>query len=185
MGQNEIALENQIRKMIYKHITEYPGVSFSTLKKFYELNDSTLRYHLKYLERAEKITSQIKDGILHFYLFNRNLTGPNTVNTNSMAPQLSPEQNNILNVIKQYPGINQSELISQTSLKRHVIGYNISQLLDLGMVRKVNNGRNVCYEHISNDLLEYEMLKILAVKFLRNEIDEQTYLRLRSQLKKE
>ena len=185
MGKDEIALENQIRKMLYKHISQYPGVSFSTLKRFYELNDSTLRYHLKYLERAEKISSQLKEGILHYYLFNRNWNNQNQQNPDIYTHQLTHEQNNILNTIKQYPGINQSELMSQTALKRHILSYNLSQLINQGIIRKVNNGRNVCYEHITNDLLEYEMLKILAVKFLNNELDEQTYLRLRGMLKRE
>ena len=55
MNKDKEKLEHYLRKMIYNHIKEYPGVSFSTLKKVYDLNDSTLRYHLKYLERNEKI----------------------------------------------------------------------------------------------------------------------------------
>ena len=48
---------------------------------------------------------------------------------------------------------------------------------------KNNHVKNVCYEYIPDDLLEYELLKMLTVKFLNNEIDEQTFLKLRNKLK--
>jgi predicted transcriptional regulator len=185
MSRDKIALENQIRKMIYTHIVEYPGVSFSTLKRFYELNDGTLRYHLNYLARAEKITSKIEAGKLHYYPYAKSVIDSNSTNTKSKSHELTPHQELILNAIKQNPGINQTELIAKTSLKRHILTYNISLLIDLGMVKKNNHVRNVCYEYIPDELLQYEILKMLTVKFLNNEIDEQTFLKLRSILKKD
>jgi predicted transcriptional regulator len=183
MSRDRVALENQIRKTIYTHIVEYPGVSFSTLKRFYDLNEGTLRYHLNYLERAEKITSKLEDGKLHYYPF------PTKINdskpTNAKSHDLNPHQKLILNVIKQNPGINQTELIAKTSLKRHILTYNISQLINLGMVKKNNHVRYVCYEYIPDELLQLEMLKMLTIKFLKNEIDEQTFLKLKNKLKKD
>jgi predicted transcriptional regulator len=185
MSRDKVALENQIRKMIYTHITEYPGVSFSTLKRFYDLNDGTLRYHLNYLERAEKITSKLEAGKLHYYPYAKSEIDSDSTNINSKSHELTPHQVLILGAIKQNPGINQTELIAKTSLKRHILTYNISQLIELGMVKRNNHVRNVCYEYIPEELLQYEMLKMLTIKFLNNEIDEQTFLKLRSKLKKD
>ncbi len=185
MSQDEVALENQIRKTLYNHIEEYPGVSFSTLEKVYNLNHSTLRYHLKYLEHAERITSKLENGKLHYYICKSKELFSNPMNNNVKTQNLTPHQENILNAIKQYPGINQTELISKTSLKRHILTYNLSKLIKRGIVRKINHEKNVCYEYIPNELLHYEMLKILAIKLLNKEIDEQTYLKLRSRLKKD
>jgi len=185
MSRDKVALENQIRKMIYTHIVEYPGVSFSKLKRFYDLNDGTLRYHLNYLERDEKITSKIKSGKLHYYPYGKSVIDSNSANKNSKSHELTSHQEIILNAIKQKPGINQTELIAKTSLKRHILTYNISLLIDLGMVKRNNHVRNVCYEYIPDELLQYEMLKMLTVKFLNNEIDEQTFLRLKNKLKKD
>ena len=182
MSRDKVALENQIRKMIYKHITEYPGVSFSTLKKIYDLNDGTLRYHLNYLARAKKITSRLEAGKLHYYPYAKPVTDSSSSNSNLRSHELTPHQELILNAIKQNPGINQTELITKTSLKRHILTYNISQLIDLGMVKRNNHVRNVCYEYIPDELLQYEMLKILTIKFLNNEIDEQTFLKLKNKL---
>jgi predicted transcriptional regulator len=185
MSKSEVALENKIRKMIFTHILEYPGVSFSTLKKVYDLNDSTLRYHLNYLERAEKIRSQKENGKLHYYPYQSNQEISNHGNINPKIQNLTTHQKQILNTIKQYPGINQTELITKTSLQRHILTYNISQLINMGIVRKFNNERNVCYEYITDDTLKYEMLKVLVIKLLNNEIDEQTFLKLKSKLKKD
>jgi predicted transcriptional regulator len=183
MSRDEVALENKIRKKVYTHILEYPGVSFSTLKRFHDLNDGTLRYHLNYLERAKKICSKLEAGKLHYYPFARTVIDSNSTNTNLKSNELTSHQEHILNAIRQNPGINQTELIAKTSLKRHILTYNISQLIELGMVKKNNHVRNVCYEYISDELLQYEMLKMLTIKFLNNEIDEQTYLKLRRKLK--
>ena len=183
MSKEKVEEENQIRKMIYTHIKEYPGVSFSKLKRFYDLNDGTLRYHLNYLERAKKISSKLENGKLHYYPFTRTAIDSNSTVPDSKTRSLTPHQELILNAIIQNPGINQTELISKTSLKRHILTYNISQLIDLGMVKKNNHVKNVCYEYIPDELLEYELLKMLTVKFLNSEIDEHTYLKLRNKLK--
>lgn len=185
MSKDKVTLENQIRKMIYAHIVEYPGVSFIKLKRVYDLNDGTLRYHLNYLQRAQKITSKIESGKLHYYPRAKFVINSNLTNTNLKSHQLTPHQELILNAIKQYPGVNQTELIAKTSLKRHILTYNISQLIDLGMVKKNNHVQYVCYEYIPEELLQYEMLKMLTIKLLNNEIDEQTFLKLRSRLKKD
>ncbi|WP_455392863.1 winged helix-turn-helix transcriptional regulator [[Eubacterium] cellulosolvens] len=185
MSRDKVALENQIRKMIYTHIVEYPGVSFSTLKRFHDLNEGTLRYHLNYLERAEKITSKLEAGKLHYYPFGKSSIDSNSTKSDSKTHELTPHQELILNAIKQNPGINQTELIAKTSLKRHILTYNISQLIDLGIVKKNNHVRHVSYEYMPDELLQYEMLKMLTIKLLNNEIDEQTFLKLRSKLKKD
>lgn len=185
MSKDKVALENQIRKMIYKHIVEYPGVSFSKLKRIYDLNDGTLRYHVNYLARAQKITSKIEAGKLHYYPYARSVIDSNPTNPNLRSHELTSHQENILNAIRQNPGINQTDLIAKTFLKRHILTYNISQLIDLGMVKKNNHVRNVCYEYITDELLQYEMLKMLTIRFLNNEIDEQTFLKLKNKLKKD
>jgi predicted transcriptional regulator len=184
MSRDKVALEHEIRKKVYIHITEYPGVSFSTLKRFHELNDGTLRYHLNYLVRAEKISSNLEAGQLHYYPNTITVADPNTTNGHESPryQNLTTHQEHILNIIKQHPGINQTELIAKTSLKRHILTYNITQLIAFGLVKKNNHVKFVCYESIPKDLLQYEMLKMLTVKLLNNEIDEQTFLKLKEKL---
>jgi predicted transcriptional regulator len=187
MSRDKVALENETRKKIYTHIIEYPGVSFSKLKRFYELNDGTLRYHLNYLVRAEKISSNLEAGQLHYYPYTSTRIDPSSMDGNekSRHQDLTPQQEYILKVIKQNPGINQTELMTRTALKRHVLTYNITQLIALGLVKKNNHVKYVCYEYIPPDLLQYEMLKMLTIKLLNNEIDEQTFLKQKDKLNNE
>jgi DNA-binding MarR family transcriptional regulator len=88
-----------------------------------------------------------------------------------------------LNAIKHDPWINQKELIAKTSLKRHILTYNLAKLIELDLVRKINYERNVCYEYVTNELLQNEILKVLVIKLLNNEIDEQTFLKLKDKLR--
>jgi predicted transcriptional regulator len=181
MSKEKVELEHYIRKMIYNHILEYPGVSFSTLKKVHDLNDSTLRYHLKYLERAEWVSPQLENGQLHYYPYN-STERKSKSSTEHPTHTLTQHQETILSIIKLHPGITQKELGDRTALKRFILTYNIPKLIDLGMVRKVNNGSKVCYEYITPQQLDHEMLKVLAIKLLKNEIDEQTFNELKRKL---
>jgi predicted transcriptional regulator len=185
MSRKKVPMENQIRKKINARITQYPGVPFSTLKKFYEIKDSTLRYHLSYLEPAESITSKLETGKLHYYPYNGSTISSDPNNKNTKSFGLSPRQEKILSTIKLYPGINQTDLLNKTSLKRHILIYDVTQLIDQCLVRKIKQEKNVCYEYITEDLLDYETLKVLAIRFLNNEIDEQTFIKLRNKLKHE
>ena len=180
--KKEVVEEHETRRMIFNHIQSYPGVSYQLLKSIYGLSDGTLRYHLKYLEKGDKVQSKLENGKRHFY--------PNGYA--NMITQMSEEllekhkltqiQIQILNTIKRYPEINQKDLIRKTGLKRFVITYNLKRMIDMGFVRKYNHRRNVCYEYITDKLLRFEMLKILSIKLLNKEIDEQTFLNLKSKL---
>ena len=182
MNNTKGDLEHYIRKMIYNHIIEYPGVSFSTLKRVFDLNDSTLRYHLKYLERTDRITPTMERGQLHYYPFNQISSTPDSTPGPHQKQKLTHHQEAILNAIRHYPGITQKELGKRTSLKRFILTYNLSKLIDLGMVRKNNHSHAVCYEPITDQQLNHEIMRVLTVKLLNKEITEQSYNELKRRL---
>lgn len=47
------------RDLIYRHILEYPGVSFQLLKGIFRMSEGNLRYHLNVLESREKVRSKM------------------------------------------------------------------------------------------------------------------------------
>lgn len=184
MIDGEDALAHDTRKMIYNHITAYPGVSFGILKNVFSLNESTLRYHLNYLERAEKIKLSLEKGKRIYYPIQSSVASP--VNPSGSGSektyQITLLQQKILDIIKEYPGITQKELTNKIGLKRFKIVNNVKRLLNLNMIRKTPNGKNVYYEYITNDQFRYELLKGLVIKLLKKEIDEETFLKLKRQL---
>ena len=182
MSSGADALEHETRRMIYDHILAYPGVSYKILKKVFGLTDGTLRYHLNFLERAEKIRFSLEAGRRLFFP-NYNEVPSSQLHPNSFKPyNITPLQQRILTTIKQYPGISQKELIGKTGLKRYTIVNNLKKLLKLDIVRKTPNGRNVYYEYITNEQLRYEILRGLVIKLLKKEIDEETFLKLKREL---
>jgi predicted transcriptional regulator len=183
MGDDSV-MENENRRMIYNHITAHPGVSFSVLKKVFNLNDSTLRYHLNYLEKNEKISLGLESGTRQYYPYmeNNHVTLDQEESNGEMIPELSDIQERIIEVIKKYPKINQKELGHKTRINRITLSRNLKTLINLCIVRKMPNGNKVIYEYIAFSKLRYEILKRLLIKLINNEIDEGTFLKLKRKL---
>ena len=69
----DIVFDHEFRKMIYTHILTYPGVSYITIKNIFNLPDDTLRYHLKYLEKADRILADKENGKRCYYPLNNEI----------------------------------------------------------------------------------------------------------------
>ncbi len=104
---------------------------------------------------------------------------------NSLFKTLTKSQQRIITIIKHYPGITVSELVKMTRLNKRVLQYNIRKLRDQMIIWKVGNGRSTSYEYVTKEKFRNEVFKLLIKKFLRNEIDEETYFFLKRKLKKE
>ena len=181
---SEYALEHNTRKMLINHILTYPGVSFGTIKQVFNLPDGTLRYHLNYLESKKEIKSQLVRGNRCYYP-NKEIIFDSNSQSNIGVHRLNDNQERLLDTVKRYPGITQKELMISTGLARVTVGQNIKKLIDFGIVRREQNGRNTCYFFISNVELVDKIRRRLITKFLNNEIDEQTFLALKKKLDRE
>jgi predicted transcriptional regulator len=182
-GQDkESALDHETRKMIYNHITHYPGVAFSVLRDIFALPEGTLRYHLKYLERAESICSELEGGNRCYYPEKTETLMLNLVEGQGASHKLTEIQKRILMIIKQNPGINQAELIKRTKLNRFTVNYNMKKFISLGLVRKFDDGGRVFYEYITDSVMRHEIMKSLIIKLLNNEIDEKMFNELKEKL---
>ena len=178
----ESVMEHDTRKMIYNHITVYPGVPFGVLKKVFDLSKSTLRYHLQYLEKAESIFSEIESGKRCYYPQKNEVILSRLTENHRDTHKFTKLQKRILSIIQNYPGINQKELVKKANLSRFTITYNLNKFIDLGIIRKVNDGSFVYYECITDDLMKHEILKTLIIKLLNDEIDEKSFNDLKEKL---
>ncbi len=167
--------------MIYSHISVYPGVSFTIIKNLFNLTDSTLRYHLNYLETKKEITSKIEGRNKCYYPVEQIILNTKTESSLGVY-KLNINQERILDIIKRNPWISQKELVLKTGLKNFTVKYNLKKLINFGVVQKKENGRNSLYKFISGPELKQEILKRLVLKLLDHELDEHTFLKLKRKL---
>jgi predicted transcriptional regulator len=182
MPSGDKALDNKIRRMIYNLIVNYPGVPFNKLMEIFELTDSNLRYHLNYLEKNGKISSGIDNGIKHYYPHPSNVKILQKPQDIIESQKLNQEQKRLVGIIKKYPGISQKELIQRSGIKRTTALRNINTLKNLNLIKNNKFQKNVCYEYVPDVEMKFTVIKGLIIKFLRKEIDEETFLRLKRKL---
>jgi predicted transcriptional regulator len=185
MVKQDLVLKNETRRMIYNHILEHPGVSFVVLKKVFGLPDGTLRYHIDYLKRAEKINISKENGKRIYYPCRLSYPQNSTSENGFEKYNLNSVQESILDVLKLHSRLNQKELSRRTKLNRFKVRNNINKLMELGIVRKITNQNTVYYEYISEGQMQFEIAKALAIKLLNGEIDNKTFMELIAKLEKE
>ncbi len=181
MFGGEEGLEHKTRKLIYNYISTHPGASFSVIKDFFDLNESTLKYHLHFLEKNNRIISQ-REGRQRLYFCE------GVKNVDFHYPQkvkmlnLSRSQQRMLTLIKRQPGIGKHELLNFTRMNRRTLNYNLEKLLEQKLIWKVKNAGKIGYEFITKEKLRKEIYNKLLMKLLSDEIDEEKFLRIKKKL---
>ena len=182
MPSGDKVLENKIRRMIYKFIVAYPGVAFNDIKNIFELKDSNLSYHLNYLEKHNKISGSLEGGSRCYYPHPSSVKLLQKSQDAIESHKLTPEQERLLTIIKEYPWINQKDLVKKSGIKRITAIRNLNELKTLNLINNKKFQNNVYYEYVPDVETKFIMLKGLVIRFLRDEIDEKTFLRLKNKL---
>jgi predicted transcriptional regulator len=181
MSEDQGVLNHRSRKMLYNYILSHPGISFGAIQKVFEMNSSTLKYHLRYLEKYNKIKSKHEGKALVYFCPGQ--TDPEQRPASiAKINVLSETQHYLLNLIRNRPGITRSVLINISKLHPKTFSYNIDKLIERQLIWKVHNGSEVGYEYISEDKLRFEMYNQLILKLLSNEIDEDIFHRIKRKL---
>ena len=157
---------NGVRPKIVNYLQMHPGTSFNTIKSIFELNDSTLRYHLRYLEKRGKIKSDSDKRIYY-------PVGHGAKTT------LTATQKQLLGTIKNHPGITQKELAARTKINRLTVRNNINSLTEKELLSVIKIGKEIHHFYIYPEELERMKMMRLITKFLLDTIDEETYWDLR------
>lgn len=169
MGSKDSEDKNEIRPKLANYIRIHPGTSFKTIKTIFGLTDSTLRYHLRYLEKKEQIKSDENKRI--YYPIGH--LGESSLNKT---------QQRIVNTIKRNPGITQKELSAKSKMNRLTIRNNINFLEEKEIISQVKIGKEVHHFYVYPEELEEKKILRLITKFLLDKIDEETYWDLKQGL---
>jgi len=176
MDDSQGALDHRSRKLIYNFISTHPGSSFKVIKNFFEMNKSTLSYHLNYLERNKKIISKREGRNRCYYCVYATATKLDKRST------LTPTQRKLVNTIQDNPGITNKELMIHIKINRKNLHYNIKKLRELKLIWAVKTRGVLGYEYVTEEKLRHEMATTLISKLLSNEIDEETYHKIKDKL---
>ncbi len=178
------ALEHQTRKMVYNYVSRHPGATITTMQQVFDLAEGTLRYHLHYLERHRILRSQTQGKFRCYYTSQRPRPAGSTVPDMSLDA-LTPVQKDVATMVQQNPGITIAQMESRTGMDRGVLHHNLKVLRDRMLIWKVGNGRATKYEFTSEDRVRKELFRLLVAKFVKGEMDEDTYLMLKGELERE
>ena len=157
MAGGEEGLEHKTRKLIFNYISSHPGSSFGVIRDFFELNESTLKYHLHFLERNNRITSKREGRNRCYFSTSRKEFKYQTPVQNQT---LNPTQQQILNIIGSNPGIIKQELLTKSKLNRKTLEYNLNKLIDHKIIWKVKNSNEIGYEHITNHVAFWQGVEV-------------------------
>lgn len=174
-------MNHKTRVLICRYISTHPGVSISQLSGVFDINYSTLKYHLKYLEKNNIIVSK-KDGrTRRFYADQRSAINPGS-DLHTAIDSLNSNQQMVLRIIQTNSGITKKELMKHTKLNRKTVEYSLNKLTEKKLIWNVSNSDIRGYEYINEEKLRYEILNQLLAKLLSNEIDEVTFQILKKKL---
>jgi len=174
MVQEERLLDNPTRRSLYHHILAYPGVSFTILRKVFSTPEGTLRYHLRQLEKGERISSRLRKGRRCFFP----AEGSDLqISLKDRAPDLSlsPSQERILFTVNRRPGMDQKDLARTLGMNRFTLAYNINRLMEGGLIMRWRDGREIRYRYLSKKELDHEIIRRAAIDLLRGGISERTF----------
>ena len=147
--KRENTLDNYIRGQIHGYILAKPGCHYNQIKQTLNLNNGTLAYHLRKLEREEFIKS-IRDGMYkRFY--------PVGLKIPKREIKLSAMQERILDIIRHHPGISQKEVAGEVGISAPAVIYHIGVLAGAKLVRSDKVGSRMEYRALERPEDEWEL----------------------------
>jgi len=130
-------LDNYVRGKIHGYVIANPGDHYNGIKGNLGINNGTLAYHLKVLERENYLKSRMDGKYKRYYPYE------------SMIPskkKLSPIQKLLVEKLKNNPGISQRKLGKLAGESVQVVNYHMKQLEDAEVVKieKLGNRSKCC-----------------------------------------
>ena len=134
----EDIFQNENRIKIIKEIIKNPGIHQNELMRTCDLQKGQLQWHLEVL-LINQIIKKETQGQYSIYFPNlKSFELPLEIKKGIIRDSSSYQ---ILEIIKDNPGINSSSIAKKTSLAKNTVKYHIDKLVDLDLIYSKNIGR--------------------------------------------
>ena len=133
--QKDTLADEPTRQKLLKYIYAEPGANFKQLKDKFSLHNGTLAHHINILENHDIITSH-RSGRQRLFF-------PMGINQEISRISLvtNETQRNIMDIVKDTPGITQSMISKQMNMSRQKINYHVNSLVDKAFIKIEKHGR--------------------------------------------
>lgn len=168
---------HKTRRLLKEYISENPGITFKILMNAFNINKGTLTYHLGYLMRRRMIVQEKKGRERCYFSYIKKrfpFTSPNL--------ELNDEQEHLLEIISNEPGISNDILRKRSGLKISSFTYNLNRMKNLKLIWRVKGRDGFGYEIVTEEKLKDKMLLILVTRFTNGEMDRDTLMRMIDEL---
>ena len=135
-------LDHEKRQLIYSTILMNPGIDVPMLASLTSINLHTLRYHIGYLLRMQKIAC-IEQGAGYHFFENHGRYGH--ADQQHILFRKYPTTNNIITLVGENPGITRGEIADHLGLAGPSVTRWMHRLIAEGMVTEVREGRFARY----------------------------------------
>ena len=134
--QKDTLADEPTRQNLLQHIYSTPGSNFKQLKERFDLHNGTLAHHINILENHNMITSHRSGRQRLFFPFGN----INRLETRA-ALITNKTQKEIVDIVKQNPGITQSMISQHLSVSRQKINYHVNSLASKAYLKIEKQGR--------------------------------------------
>jgi predicted transcriptional regulator len=171
--------ENPVRKRILYFITQNPGSTFLSVSKSLGINESTLRYHLKCLERRGEIDLRLMKGSRVVFP-GRDIDAPKGFGRRKR--KLDPRSDRILSIIEGHPGLDHDEILARTDMSKKDVLMVLRSLIRSHMVIMVEDEvRERCSYYLARTYYD-KMFRYLVELLVQKRIDEESFLERKMEL---
>jgi DNA-binding MarR family transcriptional regulator len=134
--QKDTLADEPTRQKLLSTIYAEPGANFTQLKERLGLHNGTLAHHINILENNKMVTSHRSGRQRLFFPFGRSI---NSTIRNSLITNRT--QKDIIQIVKENPGITQSMISQQLDTSRQKINYHVNSLSNNSLLRVEKQGR--------------------------------------------
>lgn len=131
-------LANEMRERVYRHVTAVPGSNVAELVRASGVDRSTLRYHLKVLERAGLVESRSVLG--HHRVYPTPVEDGETGPAAALATRSTAR---VVDAVERLQPVRMTDLGSELGLATSTVSRHVDRLVAAGVLTREHDGRTV------------------------------------------